>query len=166
MKLTLTNFGTPGGTALPFISSLQQRRKAFKWILKESYEVSEFQTHYIKVFELRYQKCRCYYKEHVEEASQMSPLAEYVEKNLHSPSYAGESDANKSPLSSPRSVSSYSFTTNVAPVMATNASTIEEQLISLTRAIERLTKHVQEQNAQIARLINKADNVDASHIMG
>ncbi|KAL0299437.1 UNVERIFIED_CONTAM: hypothetical protein Sradi_6603500 [Sesamum radiatum] len=91
----------------------------------------------------------------------MSPLAEYVEKHLHSPSYAGESDANKSP-SSPRSVSSYS----VAPVMVTNATTIEEQLASLTRAIEGLTKHVQEQDAQIARLINKADNVDASHVMG
>ncbi|KAL0368040.1 UNVERIFIED_CONTAM: hypothetical protein Scaly_1022900 [Sesamum calycinum] len=67
----------------------------------------------------------------LKESSQMSPLAEYIEKNLHSPSYAGESDANKSPPSSPRSVSSYS----VAPVM-------------------------------IARLINKADNVDASHVIG
>ncbi|KAK4397710.1 hypothetical protein Sango_1246500 [Sesamum angolense] len=101
------------------------------------------------------------------EFSQMSSLAEYVEKNLHSPGYASESDANKSPLSFPRSVSSYSFTTNVAPVMVTNATTIEEQLASLTRAIERLTKHVQEQDAQIARLINKTNNVDdASHIMG
>ncbi|KAL0368327.1 UNVERIFIED_CONTAM: hypothetical protein Scaly_1051600 [Sesamum calycinum] len=98
----------------------------------------------------------------LKESSQMSPLAEYVEKHLHSPSYAGESDANKSLPSSPRSVSSYS----VAPVMVTNATTIEEQLASLTRAIEGLTKHVQEQDAQIARLINKADNVDASHVMG
>ncbi|KAL0340184.1 UNVERIFIED_CONTAM: hypothetical protein Sradi_4535200 [Sesamum radiatum] len=96
----------------------------------------------------------------------MSPLAEYVEKNLHSPSYACESDANKYPLSSPCSVSSCSFRTNVAPIMVTNATTIEEQLASLTRAIEGLTKHVQEQVAQIAWLINKADNVDASHIMG
>ncbi|KAL0282347.1 UNVERIFIED_CONTAM: hypothetical protein Sangu_2955600 [Sesamum angustifolium] len=95
------------------------------------------------------------------ESSQMPPLAEYVEKNLQSPSYAGESDANKSPPSSPRSVSRYS----VAPVMVTNATTIAEQLASLTRAIEELTKHVQEQDAQIARLINKADNVDASHVM-
>ncbi|KAL0457603.1 UNVERIFIED_CONTAM: hypothetical protein Slati_0387500 [Sesamum latifolium] len=63
-------------------------------------------------------------------------------------------------------MSSYSFTINVAPVMVTNATTIEEQLASLTRAIEGLTKHVQEQDAQIARLINKTDNVDASHIMG
>ncbi|KAK4397456.1 hypothetical protein Sango_1582200 [Sesamum angolense] len=67
----------------------------------------------------------------LKESSQMSPLAEYVEKKLHSPSYAGESDANKSPPSSPRSLSSYS----VVLVM-------------------------------IARLINKAYNVDASHVMG
>ncbi|KAL0295621.1 UNVERIFIED_CONTAM: hypothetical protein Sangu_3192400 [Sesamum angustifolium] len=98
----------------------------------------------------------------LKESSQMSPLGEYVEKNLHSPSYVGKSDANKSPTSSPRSVSSYS----VAPVMVTNTTTIEEQLASMTRAIEGLTKHVQEQDAQIARLINKADNVDASHVMG
>ncbi|KAL0370840.1 UNVERIFIED_CONTAM: hypothetical protein Sangu_0402100 [Sesamum angustifolium] len=95
----------------------------------------------------------------------MSPLTEYVKKNLHSPSYAGESDANKSPPTSPHSVSSYSFTTNVASFMVTNATTIEEQLASLARAIEGLTKHVQEQDAQIARLINKVDNIDASHIM-
>ncbi|KAL0446183.1 UNVERIFIED_CONTAM: hypothetical protein Slati_1746200 [Sesamum latifolium] len=50
--------------------------------------------------------------------------------------------------------------------MVTNATTIEEQLASLTRAIEGLTKHVQEQDAQIARLIHKADNGDASHIIG
>ncbi|KAL0284731.1 UNVERIFIED_CONTAM: hypothetical protein Sangu_2811700 [Sesamum angustifolium] len=80
----------------------------------------------------------------LKESSQMSPLAEYVEKNLHSPSYASESDANISPPTSPRSVSSYSFTTNVALVMVINAATIEEQLADLTRAIEGLVKHVQE----------------------
>ncbi|KAL0286470.1 UNVERIFIED_CONTAM: hypothetical protein Scaly_2555000 [Sesamum calycinum] len=47
-----------------------------------------------------------------------------------------------------------------------NAITIEEELASLIRAIVGLTKHVQEQDAQIARLINKAYNVDASHVMG
>ncbi|KAL0308922.1 UNVERIFIED_CONTAM: hypothetical protein Sradi_5834500 [Sesamum radiatum] len=102
----------------------------------------------------------------LKESSQMSPLAKYVEKNLHSFSYASESDANKSPPSSPHYVYSYSFTTNVAPIMVTNATTIKEQLANLTRTIEGHTKHVQEQNAQIARLINKADNVDASHDMG
>ncbi|KAL0337551.1 UNVERIFIED_CONTAM: hypothetical protein Scaly_2030200 [Sesamum calycinum] len=70
----------------------------------------------------------------LKESSQMSLLAEYVEKNLHSPSYANKSDRNK--------------------------------LADLTRAIEGLMKHVQEQDAQIAKLINKADNIDASQIMG
>ncbi|KAL0292836.1 UNVERIFIED_CONTAM: hypothetical protein Scaly_3152000 [Sesamum calycinum] len=41
----------------------------------------------------------------------------------------------------------------------------EGKLADLTRAIEGLMKHVQEQDAQIARLINKADNIDASHVM-
>ncbi|KAL0325156.1 UNVERIFIED_CONTAM: hypothetical protein Sradi_5084900 [Sesamum radiatum] len=50
--------------------------------------------------------------------------------------------------------------------MVINATTIEEQLGDLTRAIEGLMKHVQEQDTQIARLINKADNIDASHVMG
>ncbi|KAL0287152.1 UNVERIFIED_CONTAM: hypothetical protein Scaly_2774400 [Sesamum calycinum] len=102
----------------------------------------------------------------LKESSQMSSLVKYVEKNLPSPSYASEGDANKSPPSSPHFMFSYSFTTNVAQVMVTNATTIKEQFTSLTRAIEGLTKHVQEQDAQITRLINKADNVDASHIMG
>ncbi|KAK4383767.1 hypothetical protein Sango_2745100 [Sesamum angolense] len=56
----------------------------------------------------------------LKESSQMSSLAEDVEKNLRLPSYASEG----------------------------------------------LTKHVQEQYAQITRLINEADNVEASHIMG
>ncbi|KAL0349450.1 UNVERIFIED_CONTAM: hypothetical protein Sangu_1172800 [Sesamum angustifolium] len=80
-----------------------------------------------------------YYQEHVEETqrfSKMTPLINYV------------------------------FTENVALVMVTNATTIEEQLASLTRAIEGFTKNVQEQDAQIARLINKTDNVNKSHIMG
>ncbi|KAL0410997.1 UNVERIFIED_CONTAM: hypothetical protein Slati_3689400 [Sesamum latifolium] len=101
----------------------------------------------------------------IKDSSQMTPLTEYVQKDFGSPNHASEDDGNKSPPSSPRSLSSHSFPTNVAPVMVTNATTIEEQLASLTRAIEGLTKHVQEQDAQIARLIHKADNVDASHIM-
>ncbi|KAL0445566.1 UNVERIFIED_CONTAM: hypothetical protein Slati_1684500 [Sesamum latifolium] len=101
----------------------------------------------------------------IKDSSQMTPLTKYVQKDFGSSNHASEDDKNKSPPSSSRSVSSHPFTTNVAPVMVTNATTIEEQLASLTRAIERLTKHVQEQDAQIARLIHKADNVDASHIM-
>ncbi|KAL0423409.1 UNVERIFIED_CONTAM: hypothetical protein Sradi_0875700 [Sesamum radiatum] len=70
----------------------------------------------------------------LKESFQMSPLAEYVEKNLCSPSYESEGDANKSPPSSSCSVSSYSFTTNMAPVMLTNTTTIKEQLASLKSA--------------------------------
>ncbi|KAL0445937.1 UNVERIFIED_CONTAM: hypothetical protein Slati_1721600 [Sesamum latifolium] len=102
----------------------------------------------------------------LKESSQMTPLTEYVQRDLGSPDHASEDDGNKSPSSSPRSVSCNSFTTNAAPIMLTNVTTIEEQLASLTRVIEGLTKHVQEQDAQIAKLINKAENVDASHIMG
>ncbi|KAL0361614.1 UNVERIFIED_CONTAM: hypothetical protein Sradi_3845900 [Sesamum radiatum] len=102
----------------------------------------------------------------LKDSSQMTPLTEYVQKDLVSPNHASEDEENKSPPSSPRSVSSYSLATNVAPVMVTNATIIEEQLAILTRAIEGLTKHVQKQDAQIARLIHKADNVYASHIMG
>ncbi|KAL2240245.1 UNVERIFIED_CONTAM: hypothetical protein Sindi_0665700 [Sesamum indicum] len=102
----------------------------------------------------------------LKESYQMTPLTEYVYEDLGSPSHSRQDDENKSPPSSPCSMSSYSFTKNVAPVMLTNATTIEEQLAGVTRAIEGLTKHVQEQDAQIARLINKADNVDISYIMG
>ncbi|KAL0453820.1 UNVERIFIED_CONTAM: hypothetical protein Slati_1360100 [Sesamum latifolium] len=102
----------------------------------------------------------------INDSSQMTPLTEYVQKDFGSPNHASKDDGNKSPLSFPRSMSSHPFTTNVAPVMVTNSTTTEEQLASLTTAIEGLTKHVQEQDAQIARLIHKADNVDASHIMG
>ncbi|KAL0404076.1 UNVERIFIED_CONTAM: hypothetical protein Sradi_2048400 [Sesamum radiatum] len=48
--------------------------------------------------------------------------------------------------------------------MVTNTTTLEEQIANLTKAIEGLTKHVQEQDSQISKLINKIDNTDASHI--
>ncbi|KAL0457866.1 UNVERIFIED_CONTAM: hypothetical protein Slati_0413800 [Sesamum latifolium] len=102
----------------------------------------------------------------LKDSSQMTPLTEYVQKDLDSPSHASEDDGNKSPPSSPRSVSSYFFTINVASIIVTNTTTIEQQLASLTRAIEGLTKHVQEQDPQIARLINKIDNINANHIIG
>ncbi|KAL0294647.1 UNVERIFIED_CONTAM: hypothetical protein Sradi_6875200 [Sesamum radiatum] len=102
----------------------------------------------------------------LKDSSQMIPLTEYVQKDLGSPNHASEDDGNMSPPSSPHSVSNHSFTTNVASVMVTNATTMEKQLASLTKANEGLTKHVPEQDAQITRLISKADNIDASHIMG
>ncbi|KAL0420450.1 UNVERIFIED_CONTAM: hypothetical protein Slati_3067900 [Sesamum latifolium] len=102
----------------------------------------------------------------IKNSSQMVPLIEYVQKDFGSPNHASEDNENKSPPSSPQSGFSHSFTINMAPVMMTNAATIEKQLASLTRAIEGLRKYVQEQDAQIARLIHKADNIDASYIMG
>ncbi|KAL0416128.1 UNVERIFIED_CONTAM: hypothetical protein Slati_3444700 [Sesamum latifolium] len=170
IKLALANFGTPSGTALPFISLLHQRRKAFKWILKvkatkpvnSKLAITESSCSGTKSVSVTTRSM----SRKVKESSQMTPLTKYVQKDLGSPNHASEDDGNKSPPSSPRSVSSFSLTTNVAPVMVINAATIEEQLENLTRAIEGLTKHVQEQDAQIGRLIHKADNVDASHFMG
>ncbi|XP_012828832.1 PREDICTED: uncharacterized protein LOC105950058 [Erythranthe guttata] len=61
--------------------------------------------------------------------------------------------------SMPHSTSSYS---EMASVMTTNATTMEEQIANLTKAIEGLTKHVQQRDSQIAKLINKMDKADAS----
>ncbi|KAL0402569.1 UNVERIFIED_CONTAM: hypothetical protein Slati_4286800 [Sesamum latifolium] len=49
----------------------------------------------------------------LKESSQMTPLIEYVQRDLGSPDHPSEDEGNKSPMSSPCSVSSYSFTTNV-----------------------------------------------------
>ncbi|KAL0416965.1 UNVERIFIED_CONTAM: hypothetical protein Slati_3528400 [Sesamum latifolium] len=57
-------------------------------------------------------------------------------------------------------------TSSVVPVMMTNTTTLEEQIANLTRAIEGLAKHVQEQDSQISKLMNKIDNNDASHVPG
>ncbi|KAK4404341.1 hypothetical protein Sango_0802700 [Sesamum angolense] len=74
------------------------------------------------------------------------------------------------------SKSSSSSTKNVGVTTRGMSKKLKEssQMSSLTEgttcksneSIEGLTKPVQEQDAQIARLINKADNVDTSHIMG
>ncbi|KAL0305197.1 UNVERIFIED_CONTAM: hypothetical protein Scaly_2993100 [Sesamum calycinum] len=165
IKLALTNFGTFSGTTLPFTKEERHYMDTQGKIVKpvnSKLAISKSTSSNTKNVGITTRNM----SKKLKESFQMSPFAEYVEKNLHSPSYASESDATKSPLTSPRSVSSYSFTTNVASIKVTNATTIEEQLASLMRAIEGLTKHVQEPDAQIARLINKADNVDASHIMG
>ncbi|KAL0434100.1 UNVERIFIED_CONTAM: hypothetical protein Slati_2744300 [Sesamum latifolium] len=53
----------------------------------------------------------------IKDSSQMTPLAEYVQKDFGSPNHASEDDGNKSPPFSPCSMSSHPFATNVAPVM-------------------------------------------------
>ncbi|KAK4389722.1 hypothetical protein Sango_2309200 [Sesamum angolense] len=54
---------------------------------RKSYEDGKFRTHHIKVFKLKYQECRVTTRsisKKLKESSQMSLLAEYVERNLHS----------------------------------------------------------------------------------
>ncbi|KAL0433584.1 UNVERIFIED_CONTAM: hypothetical protein Slati_2692700 [Sesamum latifolium] len=67
---------------------------------------------------------------------------------------------DNSSSSTPRS------TSIVAPVMVTIATTLEEQIANLTRAKESLAKHVQEQDSQISKLMNKIVSTDASHVAG
>ncbi|KAI3453522.1 hypothetical protein Pfo_010185 [Paulownia fortunei] len=50
--------------------------------------------------------------------------------------------------------------------MVINATTLEDQIASLMKAIEGLTKHVQEQDSQITKLMNKVDNANVSRVMG
>ncbi|KAL0462700.1 UNVERIFIED_CONTAM: hypothetical protein Slati_0157600 [Sesamum latifolium] len=54
---------------------------------------------------------------------------------------------------------------SIAPVMVINTTTLEEQIANLTKAIEGLAKHVQEQDSQISKLMNKIDSTDASHVI-
>ncbi|KAL2237994.1 UNVERIFIED_CONTAM: hypothetical protein Sindi_0991100, partial [Sesamum indicum] len=65
---------------------------------------------------------------------------------------------DNSSSSTPRSISS------IASVMVTNATTLEEQIACLMRAIEDLAKHIQEQDSQISKMMNTIDNSDASHV--
>ncbi|KAK4384344.1 hypothetical protein Sango_3070100 [Sesamum angolense] len=55
-------------------------------------------------------------------------------------------------------------TSSVASIMVTNTTTPEEQITNLTRAIEGLAKHVQDQDSQICKLMNKIENTNASHM--
>ncbi|KAL0463317.1 UNVERIFIED_CONTAM: hypothetical protein Slati_0219300 [Sesamum latifolium] len=88
---------------------------------------------------------------------------EIIEKDLLHLGVINENDGNlkdDSSSSTPRSTSS------IAPVMVTNTTTLEEQITNLTKATEGLVKHVQEQDSQISKLMNKIDSTDASHVIG
>ncbi|KAH7843992.1 hypothetical protein Vadar_023234 [Vaccinium darrowii] len=86
-------------------------------------------------------------------------------------SHSGSSPSLPKRSESPsRSESSYSV---AMQAMTTGAATVEEQLATMARAIEKLTKTVEEKDLQIASLMNKleAQNVgdtsqDASHPPG
>ncbi|KAL0413594.1 UNVERIFIED_CONTAM: hypothetical protein Sradi_1561100 [Sesamum radiatum] len=86
---------------------------------------------------------------------------ETIEKDILHLGGINEDDGDlkdNSSSSTPRSTSS------VALVMVTNTMALEEQIANLTRAIEDLAKHVQEQYSQISKLINKIDDADASYV--
>ncbi|KAI3461361.1 hypothetical protein Pfo_018024 [Paulownia fortunei] len=53
----------------------------------------------------------------------------------------------------------------VATVMMVQTTSIEEQIANLMKAVEELTKHIQEQDSQITKLMNKVDNADTGRLM-
>ncbi|KAI3445236.1 hypothetical protein Pfo_001901 [Paulownia fortunei] len=85
-------------------------------------------------------------------SSQMTPLLKIVEDLPHLADTNEDDRDLKDDFASstPHSASSYSLTSNMAPVMVTNAINLEEQIA----------------NSQITKLINKVDNADTSRIMG
>ncbi|KAI3472763.1 hypothetical protein Pfo_031352, partial [Paulownia fortunei] len=54
----------------------------------------------------------------------------------------------------------------VATVIMVQTTSLEEQITNLMKAVEGLTKHIQEQDSQITKLMNKVDNADTNHVMG
>ncbi|KAL6582893.1 hypothetical protein OROMI_004971 [Orobanche minor] len=85
---------------------------------------------------------------------------------MNKPYYVIEGEENDSTCSTPGSLSDSSSTSSIAPLMMTNASTIDEQLASIMKAIEGLSKHVQDQETRISHLMNKADHDNASRTNG
>ena len=83
-----------------------------------------------------------------DEAFRFGDEINHDEEKYSSPQYSTSSDSN------------------IACVMMTNVTTPEEQIANLTKAVEGLTKHVQEQATLIAKLMKKADDVDDMHQIG
>lgn len=50
-------------------------------------------------------------------------------------------------------------------VMMANTSTVEEQIAHMTKLIEGLIKHVQNQNDEIAKLIDKIGQIDENSFL-
>ncbi|KAL0339230.1 UNVERIFIED_CONTAM: hypothetical protein Sangu_1445100 [Sesamum angustifolium] len=88
---------------------------------------------------------------------------ETIEKDLL---YLGGINEDDGDLKDDSSSSTHRSTSSVAPVMVTNTTTLEEQITNLTKVIEGFSKHVQEQDSQISKLMNKIENTNASHIAG
>ncbi|KAL0367527.1 UNVERIFIED_CONTAM: Phenylalanine N-monooxygenase [Sesamum radiatum] len=107
IKLALTNFGTPSGTALPFISSLRQefssiqmdtQGKAVK-LVNSKLTISKFSSSSTRSIGVTTRSM----SKKLKDSSRMTPLTEYVQKDLDSPNHTSEDEENKSPPSSPRS---------------------------------------------------------------
>ncbi|KAL2231165.1 UNVERIFIED_CONTAM: hypothetical protein Sindi_1710900 [Sesamum indicum] len=86
---------------------------------------------------------------------------ETVEKDLL---YLGGSNEDDGDLKNDSSSSTPHSTSSVAPVMVINTTTLEEQIGSPKRAIKSLAKHIQEQDSQISKLMNKINSINASHV--
>lgn len=90
--------------------------------------------------------------------SEPAPLHE----DVNNPLLTNKSNEDDSAPSSPRSDASSA--SNDAPVMTTNASSLEDQIAALTKVIEGLAKHVQEQDARISRVMDKVDKAETSQM--
>ena len=78
------------------------------------------------------------------------------------PQIKAEDKGVDSASSTPHSPSSSLM--NIAPVMTTNASSLEEQVASLNKSIKGLFKYVQEQETRIIKLMDKIDSGSVSQV--